>query len=149
MAKNRSETLEEKIIFGFFRLIGKLIVWPFRKVIHPRPKEIINREDFLIKWQEAENLLALGGPAQLKQAVISADNLLDQYLKSQNLIGETLGERLKNARSVFSPEAYQKAWEAHKVRNEIVHNADYQLFSWQTNQVMNNFRYIFREKRII
>jgi hypothetical protein len=41
--------------------------------------------------------------------------------------GTTAGERLKNARSYFKNYAvYQGLWDAHKVRNALVHEVDYE-----------------------
>ena len=38
-----------------------------------------------------------------------------------------MGERLKNARPYFRDfRVYQGLWEAHKVRNALVHEADYE-----------------------
>ncbi len=78
------------------------------------------------EWARVEELVKLGQPSQLRQAVIKADNLLD-FALSRLTTGTTVGERLKNARLYFKNYAvYQGLWEAHKVRNALVHEADYE-----------------------
>ena len=78
------------------------------------------------EWARIEELIKIGQPSQLRQAVIKADNVLD-YALSKLTTGTTMGERLKNARPYFKDYAvYQGLWEAHKVRNALVHEADYE-----------------------
>ena len=75
-------------------------------------------------WTKISELLATRQPAQLKQALIMADRSLDAALKDV-VKGETMGERLKNAKNMFDKETYGKVWEAHKIRNNMVHESDY------------------------
>ncbi len=78
------------------------------------------------EWARIEELVKIGQPSQLRQAVIKADNLLD-FALSRLTTGTTVGERLKNARVYFRDyTVYQGLWEAHKVRNALVHEADYE-----------------------
>jgi hypothetical protein len=37
-----------------------------------------------------------------------------------------MGERLKMAKDTFDRDLYNKIWEAHKVRNNLVHEAGYE-----------------------
>jgi len=78
------------------------------------------------EWGRVEELVKLGQPSQLRQAVIKADSLLD-FALSRLTTGATMGERLKNARAYFKNSVvYQGLWQAHKVRNALVHEADYE-----------------------
>jgi len=78
------------------------------------------------EWARIEELVQIGQPSQLRQAVIKADNILD-FALSRLTTGTTMGERLKNAQMCFKESAvYQALWEAHKVRNALVHEADYE-----------------------
>ena len=78
------------------------------------------------EWSRVEELVKISQPSQLRQAIIKADNVLDSAL-SKLTTGTTAGERLKNARPYFKNYAvYQGLWEAHKVRNALVHEADYE-----------------------
>lgn len=77
-------------------------------------------------WARVDELITVGQPSQLRQAVIKADNLLDFALQRLTT-GAVMGERLKNAREYFKDYAvYQGLWQAHKVRNALVHEADYE-----------------------
>jgi hypothetical protein len=76
-------------------------------------------------WKNIGKLVTSKGPSQLKQALITADKTLDNALK-EIVAGETMGERLRNAKDLFDYETYNKIWEAHKVRNNLVHEAGYE-----------------------
>jgi len=78
------------------------------------------------EWQNIDILVKGGQPSQLRQALIVADKSLDNVLRDI-VSGETMGERLKNAKDVFNDwDFYQKIWEAHKIRNNLVHQVGYE-----------------------
>ncbi len=91
------------------------------KVIAVHTKETVAKE-----WQEIETLVKGGSPSQLKQALINADRSVDAVLKDL-VAGEGMGERLKNAKNLFHPETYNKVWEAHKLRNSLVHESGFEV----------------------
>lgn len=63
--------------------------------------------------------------ASLKFAVLELDKLADFVLKQHNLRGQSMGERMKAAESLFpSRSMYQQFWELHKVRNQLAHEID-------------------------
>jgi hypothetical protein len=76
-------------------------------------------------WKNIEVLLSQRGPSQLRQALITADKSMDNALKDL-VAGENMGERLKNAEKMFDRDEYNKIWEAHKVRNNLVHESGYE-----------------------
>lgn len=78
----------------------------------------INREEFRSKWLQIESSVGDNiGSQQL--AILNADKLLDQALKARGFKGETMGDRMKNARAVFKNN--NAVWAAHKLRNQIAH----------------------------
>ena len=91
-----------------------------RRIITVETKEKIQRD-----WKNVDILLSQKGPSQLRQALITADKSLDNALKDI-VEGETMGERLKNAENFFERDQYNKIWEAHKVRNNLVHESGYE-----------------------
>ncbi|MBE2279032.1 MAG: hypothetical protein IAE91_01455 [Ignavibacteriaceae bacterium] len=69
----------------------------------------------------AENKMKSNNYYEVKDSLVELDKLLDFILKSKMIRGETLGERLKNAKNIFSKSDYNLLWEAHKLRNQLVH----------------------------
>jgi hypothetical protein len=66
--------------------------------------------------------LLRGSASEKKEALILLDSLLDKSLKMKGFRGESLGERLKASQKFFTWDIYTNTWEAHKVRNKIVHD---------------------------
>ena len=90
-------------------------------------------------WARVSELLDKKGPSQLREALITADRCLDSVLKDL-IDGETMGERLKNASDMFDRDLYNKIWEAHKVRNTLVHEAGYEPPYFVINQSVENLK---------
>ncbi|MBP7928112.1 hypothetical protein KAZ57_03115 [Patescibacteria group bacterium] len=82
-------------------------------------------ENIRREWQMIDINIKGKQPSQLRQALISADKTLDNALRDC-VKGESMAERLKNAQSKFDRYMYNKIWEAHKVRNNLVHESGYE-----------------------
>ena len=59
--------------------------------------------------------------SKTKEGIIKFDNLLNKSLNIKGFRGQTLGERLKSSQKFFKWEDYSGIWDAHKLRNKIVH----------------------------
>jgi hypothetical protein len=105
-----------------------------RRIISLQTRDNVERD-----WKRVNELLEKKGPSQLREALITADRCLDSVLKDL-IDGETMGERLKNASDMFDRDLYNKIWEAHKVRNTLVHEAGYEPPYFVINQSVENLR---------
>jgi hypothetical protein len=93
------------------------------------------------KWLEIESTFSLGGASHLKNAIMDADKLVDHVLKSKGLPGQTMGERMKAAKKYFAHYAdYDNLWFAHKVRNNIAHEAGHDLNTGEAKRAIEYFR---------
>jgi len=92
--------------------------------ILPKTTEMIKRE-----WKTIEDLLKGRQPSQLRQALISADKTLDNALRDL-VLGENMGERLKSGENLFDKGLYNRIWEAHKLRNSLVHESGFEVSSF-------------------
>ena len=90
-----------------------------------------------VRWHEIQEQMKRGGPAHLRQAVIQADNLIDHTMKALGIPGDTMGARLKVSGARFSD--YDGLWTAHKTRNQIVHEADKELLSFEAKSALDKF----------
>ena len=91
-----------------------------------------------VRWHELEQQVAKGGRSRFANAIVEADKLVDHCLKRLEVPGDTLGERLRNGRNRFSD--YQGMWDAHKARNQIVHEVDKEVLSFEAKSVMAKFK---------
>ena len=90
-------------------------------------------------WESISVLLKQKGPSQLKQALIMADKSLDAVLKEM-VPGETMGERLKNAVEKFDRPTYNRIWDAHKLRNSLVHEAGFEPAYFMVTEAVANLK---------
>jgi hypothetical protein len=81
----------------------------------------LDLEEFRSKWLKIEASI-IDDEASCHLAILNADKLLDEALKARGFSGDTMGERMKAARSAFSNN--NAVWAAHKLRNQIAHESD-------------------------
>lgn len=93
-----------------------------------------------LDWNNIDTLLKGKSPSQLRQALITADKTLDSALKDI-VSGESMGERLKNAKDKFDYATYNKIWNAHKIRNALVHEAGYEPGYSMLISAVNDIKY--------
>ncbi len=72
------------------------------------------------KWQNILKRLERGDDANLKLAVIEADNIFADILKRMSLPGETFEDRLGQFEK-HELQSVDLVWEAHRLRDFIVH----------------------------
>jgi hypothetical protein len=146
--KNYREPIEQKIIKSILRGLWWLLSAPFKLIFGKRnpgqmqrPENVnLDRQFVSTKWQEIEQLMALGQPSNFQRAVLEADKLLDHLLKGHRTPGLTMGDRLKASKNKFSQDGYNAAWSGHKVRNEIVHNAEFPVTDFVARKAIQNFQ---------
>ncbi|PJE59843.1 MAG: hypothetical protein COU85_01390 [Candidatus Portnoybacteria bacterium CG10_big_fil_rev_8_21_14_0_10_44_7] len=100
------------------------------------------------RWAAIERKLLSLDQANLKMAVIEADNLLDEVLQRMSLRGENMGERLQQL-DVAKLQSINLVWEAHKLRNRIVHEAGYQIKSDEAKTAVNSFKKALQEFQLL
>lgn len=85
------------------------------------PKRQLNKS-----WQKILLRLNKNDEANLRLVLIEADNLFDDLLKQMRLPGESMADRLKYIDS-SKISNIDEIWQAHKLRNQIVHNSEYPI----------------------
>lgn len=108
-------------------------------VAKPAPSSVLSARDLIAApWQEVERKLESASPADWNLAVIQADSIFDTVLKDMGLLGATLGERLKQL-DTSKLHTLNEVWEAHKIRNRIVHETDPVLNVEEARYAVNLF----------
>ncbi|MBR2543088.1 hypothetical protein IKF03_00570 [Candidatus Saccharibacteria bacterium] len=72
-----------------------------------------------------ENKLKKDNPTSFTVSIIEGDKLLDKAMIEMGLPGKTMGERLKKSGTRFSN--LNAVWRAHKLRNAIAHESDFEV----------------------
>lgn len=130
----------------FFTLAGVLIVacaalWVMFRLGHHATQ--LDTEKYRRRWLEIEGLLSQDDQRNCQFAVIEADKLLDIAMKESGVRGDTMGERLKTAKDTWSHR--DGVWSAHKLRNQIVHEADVQVTYDTARRALAGFKKALRD----
>ncbi|HPN67569.1 MAG TPA: hypothetical protein PLZ62_02850 [bacterium] len=131
------------IILGLALLLALMAMW---LILWAKPKgKRLKQSGFEKYWQQVIKISNQDNPSAKKQAIIEADKVLDLIARSM-VEGENLGDRLRKMEKIFyHRERYQQAWTAHKVRNKIAHEIDYNLSESEYSMVMSNYRKVFED----
>ena len=141
-----------QIITVIFAVLLAIIIYKIRGLVKERllelkteiapPAEAVSAFDN--RWTEIKNHANSFNVAEWKMAVIEADKFVDDALKTGGYPGESMGERLM----LIQPGqllALQLLWDAHKLRNLLVHDANYQLTHRQAIMAVEAFEQTLRE----
>ena len=85
-------------------------------------KGLLNQEKYRVRWLEIENGLDKNNTATYQFAILAADKLLDQVLNELGLVGDTMDDRIKDAKNKLSNPNVLSV--AHKLRDQIVQRTD-------------------------
>lgn len=105
-------------------------------------------EDRSSRWREIKGHMDSDIPEQWKMAIIESDVLIDNIFKKTGYGGDTLGEKLKN----IEPSDFdnlQNVWEAHKIRNRIVHDGNYPITKEEAKEVIGKYEKALKEFKYI
>ena len=99
-------------------------------------KKKLDQKEYRDYWQ-TKIMVNLDDSGKYKLAVIEADKLVDRAFKGRGLRGQTMGERLVSAGEFLSDK--EAVWQAHKLRNRLVHEMDIELSLVQTKKALASF----------
>jgi len=125
-------------IFDFLKPKPKISV---RISLDWQDKEIVSK-----RWADVENLLELGRPSNFQKAVLEADKIVDFALKKMRVPGETMGDRIRSAQKKFKNyQTYQALWDAHKIRNRIVHEMNSEVLNYEAKEAITKFKKVLSD----
>lgn len=116
---------------------GRLFAKPSRV-----PKKLVK------KWNKIEERLKSDQDAELKLAIIEADKFFDDILKSCGYLGKDMGERLRKITSNQIANI-DDIWQAHKVRNNIVHDVDFRITEFEAERAVKAYKKALEELEVL
>lgn len=146
--KPKNDPLEVKIALGFLRGLKWLVLLPFglhKNGPKSRRGNAVDTQEVSKRWNDIQTSIGLGGTTHFGSAVVAADKLLDYVLRQKGYGGETMGERLRSAQDDLTPSTYSQVWQAHKLRNQLVHEVEGEVLSFQAKEAIHNFEMALRE----
>lgn len=111
------------IIFAIVLVLGGVLLWFISRSGGGR--KYLDVEKYRVKWLSIEQNLRPENEESYHLAILNADKLLDKALKERGFKGNTMGERMKSAQKQWSNANH--VWTAHKLRNQIAHEADVKI----------------------
>ena len=125
----------------FFTLAAVLVVGGLLLAVMfrlPRGAAQLDVDKYRMKWLEIERQIKKDDQRSYQFAVMEADKLLDTAMKESAVKGDTMGERLKAAQDKWSDR--NGVWNAHKLRNQIVHEANVQVSYDNARRALGGFK---------
>lgn len=101
-----------------------------------KPSVRFNPKTVQSRWSIVQTMTSQGGNG-LRQAIMEADKLLDYVLQGKGYRGETMAERMRSANREFRRR--NDVWAAHKLRNALAHEVDFDLVPSQVKQSIAAF----------
>lgn len=111
----------------------------------PQKYELLAEMPGATQILEINKKLTSESSSDWKIAVIEADKSLDRTLEKKGYAGKTLGERLKEMVPADLPDVYEEVWEAHKIRNRIVHEPEFEISQGEARKVVGIYERAIRK----
>ena len=132
------------IIFSIITVLV-LLAWGWVGVqtwLKRRRLGAVDQQNIARRWKEIETMFGSESEPARKLAILEADKLLDEILKTLMMPGETMGERMKVAG--YKYEGIREAWTGHKIRNRLVHESVFHLSPRLAREAMTSFKSAFK-----
>jgi|AntRauTorcE11897_2_1112592.scaffolds.fasta_scaffold00242_9 hypothetical protein len=124
---------------SIYFLIGIVVVVGIGLLVaismHNQPK--LNKELVRSRWKKVIKF-AKEGEAGRQQAIVEGDKLVDYVLRQYKISGDTMADRMRSAESMIPN--YNQLWEAHKLRNKLVHEQNVKLMSKDINRSLKTYQ---------
>ncbi len=127
-----------QMIFLVIAIVAVALLALVAMILTGKRRHEFNVQEYQTKWLKIENSLEKNDPRSYNFAVLEADKLLDKALMEMGLPGQSMGERLKKIGDKMPD--INRIWQAHKLRNQIVHESDFTVNYNQARQALMIFR---------
>lgn len=143
--------LDVVLFLGFIYALMKS--FEYRPKLYRNPggfeKKTLVKDPALIKrWAEILEKSKSNPPQSFAFSIIEADKFVDDILKRMGLQGEHMADRLERL-SASDIKTLDKLWRVHKIRNELVHNTDFDISPRDAKGVLDGYEDFLKELEII
>lgn len=127
-----------QMIFLVIAIIAVALLALVAMILGGKRRHEFDKQEYQTRWLKIENGLARDDPRSYNFSVLEADKLLDKALNEMGIPGQSMGDKLKKLGEKMPD--LQNVWRAHKLRNQIVHESDFEVNYNQARQALNIFR---------
>ena len=101
-----------------------------------------------LRWEHIREEANSDNEQSWRLAILEADIMLNELLDSLGYKGETMADKMRSAEK-GDFRTLDQAWEAHRFRNRIAHEAGMILNSREVRRVIDMYERVFREFQFI
>lgn len=130
--------MDASIILLFAAVIIIAVLLFAAMTLTKKGTNVLDVDKYRSKWLTIEQSLDKGSESSYHLAILNADKLLDQALRERGFKGQTMGDRMKFAKESWSDR--NAVWVAHKLRNQIAHEADVRVEYDQARKALSGFK---------
>ncbi len=127
-----------QMVFLVIAIVAVALLVLVAMVLSGKRRHAFDVEEYQTRWLKIENGLEENDPRSYNLSVLEADKLLDKALNEMGIPGQSMGDKLKKLGNKMPD--LNKVWFAHKIRNQIVHQDDYQVSYEVARQALRTFR---------
>ncbi len=128
------------VLFAAVLIIGVLL---FAVITLGKRSSTLDVEKYRTRWMAIEQSLERDSAMSHRMTIIDADKLVDQALKDKGFRGQTMGERLKSAKTALPHR--DNIWQAHKLRNQVAHEPDAKVSYDQARRALAQFKQTLKD----
>lgn len=144
--------LDILVVVSFVSVFMASLRYRPRFYFHPWKKKegpIKVKDQKLVKqWQLIIEKSKANPPQSLVLAIIEADKLVDEVLKKMGLGGEHMADRLEKL-GAWELKTLEKLWRAHRLRNELVHQPEFDISPVDAKEVLIIYESFLQELEVI
>jgi len=100
------------------------------------------------EWKTIMKRIETGIESEYKLAIIEADTMTGDILKRMGMTESTIEEKLNNL-SITDIPNLEELKEARKIRNNVVHDPDYELSQEKAKEILSVYEKTFQDLKII
>ncbi len=124
------------------------------RALPPNIAEILKRagvrEKYASQWDEVKKTANANPPASYRDAIMSADAIVDKLLQEAGFVGRDTAERFGRLNAArMSPAVVNGLFRAHRMRNTIAHDATFVPSARVAEQTLNLYARFLEATKII
>ena len=127
-----------QMVFLVIAIVAVALLVLVAMVLSGKRRHTFDVQEYQTRWLKIENSLDKDNRRSYGMAVLDADKLLDRALNEMGIPGKSMGEKLKKLGNRMPD--LNKVWFAHKLRNQIAHDSDFEINYNQARQALTIFR---------
>lgn len=142
--------LDTLLIVAFIGVLPRALEYRPRFSLHPerKRKKTAKNPEVIKRWQFLRERAFSNPPQSFVWAIIEADKFVDNILIQMKLPGEHMADRLERL-NAWELKSLENLWRAHRIRNELVHQPDYNISSRDAEETLRLYEEFLKELEVI